>query len=52
VFQFPCKSKENYEYGNITFPDGMKSYDALGSAISVWTVTIENIIEIGLSGKI
>jgi len=39
MLQFPRKSKESFEHGNITPPDGMKSY-AIGPAISVWTVII------------
>jgi hypothetical protein len=37
MLQFPRKGKESFEFehGNITPPDGMKSYDAVGPAISV-----------------
>jgi len=47
VVQFPFESKEIYEYGNVSSPDGMKIYDAFGFAIPVWTGIIENLIQVG-----
>jgi len=35
VGQYTDKSKGNFESRNITSPDGMKNYDAVGSAIPV-----------------
>jgi hypothetical protein len=52
VVQFPCQCKEIYEYGNVPSPDGMKSYDAVGSAILVWIGIVENLIQAGSSEKI
>jgi len=50
-FSFHIRAKRSLNKV-ISSPDGMKNYDAVGSDISVWTVSIEYLIQVGSSEKI